>query len=192
MTDEPATTPPPSASSAPGAPGTSAALRVRGLWDRARLVIAFHRERGEGRRRWPVIWQPRDATATLRPDPKDAEAFVQLRGADGPEDDVQLKLHRDKIIARRPAGAGWAGVQIDPHKVAVLVNGLWIEIAHDGAVTRHAADGTTFLEGDGSIIRFSDDDQVCVEVSADNAEISRRGPDKLDVIRRDGVISRKR
>lgn len=155
------------------------------------MFIAFHRDPARQKRTEPYLWPPKDASAGLRAEVDDQETFVHLRGADR-ADDVQLKLRSNAIIARREPGRGWSGIEINGHSVRVLVGGVWVEIDPLGAVKREADDGasTTFLEFDGSIIKLTEDAEVCV--SADSAEITRRTAERLDVVTADGIMSKPR
>ncbi|MGY9039860.1 MAG: hypothetical protein ACKVLA_18820 [Rhodobacterales bacterium] len=163
--------------------------RIRTVWDRAQLLIAFHRDPARKLRPEPFLWPPKDATAGLRSDADDQEAFVHLRGRDR-SDDVQIKLRSDRIIARRDPGKGWSGVEIDDCMVRVLVGDVWIEVGPEGTVTRRADDSTTYLEGDGSIIKFSEDAEIMV--SSDGSSITRRTADRIEGLTPDGVVSRGR
>jgi hypothetical protein len=162
--------------------------QARSIWDRAQMFIAFHRDPARKKRSEPYLWPPKDANAGLRPDIEDQETFVHVRGADE-ADNVQLKLRSNAIIARREPGRGWSGIEVNDHSVRVLVGEVWLEIGPDGSVKRESDGGTstTFLEGDGSIIKITEDAEVCV--SADSAEITRRTEDRLDVVRADGIMS---
>ena len=162
--------------------------RTRSIWDRAQMFIAFHRDPARKKRAEPYLWPPKDATAGLRADACDQETFVHLRGAER-ADDVQLKLRASAIIARREPGQGWSGIEINDHRVRVLVGDVWIEIDAHGGVKRQAEDGasTTFLEFDGSIIQMTEEAEVCV--SADGGKITRRTAERLDVVTEDGILS---
>lgn len=162
---------------------------ARAIWDRARMLIAFHRDPSRKMRSEPYLWPPKNGATGLRHDVRDQETFIDLRGVDR-ADDVQLKLRSNAIVARREAGRGWSGVEINDHQVRVLVDGIWIEIQHDGTVLRETADSTTFLEGDGSIIKTTEETDLFV--SSDNAEITRRTQDRIDVVTVDGVLSKPR
>ena len=173
----------------PPAPVAKARGAVRAVWTQARLLIAFHRDPQRRRRQVPFLWQPKGASAGLRADPEDQEAFVHLKGA-AEEDDVQLKLRQDRIIARRAAGKGWSGIEVTEHGVRVLVGETWIEIGHDGGVTRRSGDVTTFLEGDGAILRLGPDVEVIV--AADGSSVSRRTGEQIQVLSDDGVLSKRK
>lgn len=162
---------------------------VRAVWKSAELMIAFHKNKKKERRDTPYIWRPKDAIARLLAKPEDQEAFVVLKAEDGAAD-VQIKLHQDKIVIRRDHVLGWSGVVIDEHSVKVLVDGDLIRIDHDGAVKIERDAETTYLEGDGSIIRTSPDAEITV--SSDGRTMSRRTGEQIDAFTPDGFISRKR
>ncbi|WP_308917224.1 hypothetical protein [Jannaschia sp. LMIT008] len=172
-------------------PATTPKSRVRSIWDRAQMFIAFHRDPARKKRAEPYLWPPKDAAAGLRAETDDQETFVHMRGTDR-ADDVQLKLRTNAIIARRDPGRGWSGVEINDQSVRVLVGDVWITIDQMGTVKREADDGasTTFLEFDGSIIQLTEGAEVCV--SADGAEITRRTADRIEGLTPDGVVSRQR
>lgn len=162
---------------------------VRSIWTQARLLIAFHRDPARRRRKVPFLWRPKDASAGLRADPTDQEAFLHVEGAEA-GNDVQVKLRSDRIIARRDEGRGWAGIEISDHGVRVLVGETWIEVGHDGGVTRRAEDVTTYLEGDGAIYRLGPDAEIIV--AADGSSVSRRTPEHIQALTEDGVLSRRK
>ena len=164
---------------------------VRAIWERAQLLIAFHRDPARKRRAAPYLWPPKGSSAGLRADTSEQETFVHMRGADR-TDDVQLKLRQNAIIARREPGRGWSGIEINDRCVRVLVGDVWVEIDPLGAIKREASDGasTIFLEFDGSIIKVTEEAEV--RVSADNAEIARFTAERLDVVTADGITSRPR
>lgn len=161
----------------------------RTVWNSAKLLIAFHKDKQRKMRATPVVWSPREAFARLLANTGDQEAFVQVEGADS-ADDVQIKLHPDRIIVRRSKHAGWSGLIIDDDNIQIAMENQTIKIAPDGTVTvEHGAD-TTYLEGNGSIIKVSPDSEILV--SSDGAQISRKTDHKLDAITADGIVSRAR
>ncbi len=162
---------------------------ARRIWKSAQLLIAFKRDRDRSTRAVPRLWPPKGGIAYLRGRSPDQETFIDVKGHSD-EDSVQLKLRSDRIIARRNSNAGWSGVELDDGQVRVLVGDVWIEIGDDGGVTRRTADSTTYLEGDGSFIRVSDDLEVTVD--ADGRQMTRRTSEQFDGIFPDGVISRKK
>lgn len=170
-------------------PITKKKSRVRSIWDRAQLLIAFHRDPARKKRNEPYLWPPKGAVAGLRSDAADQETFVLMRGKDR-ADDVQLKLRSDRIIARRHVGTEqtWTGVEITNQSVRVLVSDIWIRIDGDGMVTREDGDSTTYVEGDGAIVRLSDTSEIIV--SPDGAEMIRQTSDRIDIFKPEGVLSK--
>lgn len=162
---------------------------VRGVWKTAELMIAFHKNKKKERRDAPYIWRPKDAIARLLGKPEDQEAFIALKGVEDAAD-VQIKLHPDKMVIRRDHVLGWSGVVIDEYSVKVLVDDDWIRIDHDGSVKIERDAETTYLEGDGSIIRISPDAEIML--SSDGQSMSRRTGAQIDAFTPDGFISRKR
>ena len=163
--------------------------RVRAVWQSAELLIAFHKNKKREKRAEPHLWRPKDAFARLLSKPDDQEAFVVLRGVE--EDaDVQIKLHPDKLVVRRDRSSAWSGVIIQDDRVIVMVNGAWVHVDHDGGVKVERGDDTTFLEGDGSIIRIGPEAEITV--SSDGRRMSRRTEYQLDAFTEDGFVSRKK
>ncbi|MFK7882349.1 hypothetical protein [Roseobacter sp.] len=162
---------------------------VRAVWKTAELMIAFHKNKKKERRETPYLWRPKDAIARLLAKPEDQEAFVVLKGDDDAAD-VQIKLHPFKMVIRRDHVLGWSGVVIDEHSIKVLVDDDWIRIDADGSVKIERDAETTYLEGDGSIIRISPDAEI--SVSSDGQTMSRRTGEQIDAFTPDGFISRKR
>ncbi|ABI93376.1 hypothetical protein [Roseobacter denitrificans] len=162
---------------------------IRAVWKTAELMIAFHKNKKKERRDEPYLWRPKDAIARLLSKPEDQEAFIVLKGHEDAAD-VQIKLHPDKMIIRRDHVLGWSGIVIDDHSVKVLVDDDWIRIDHDGAVKIERDAETTYLEGDGSIIRTSPDAEIMI--SSDGQSMSRRTGEQLDAFTPEGFISRKR
>ncbi|MEP2457420.1 MAG: hypothetical protein ABJP66_06630 [Hyphomicrobiales bacterium] len=162
---------------------------VRAVWKSAELMIAFHKNKKKERRDTPYIWRPKDAIARLLAKPEDQEAFIVLKAEDDAAD-VQIKLHQDKMVIRRDHVLGWSGVVIDERSIKVLVDDDWIRIDHDGSVKIERDAETTYLEGDGSIIRTSPDAEITV--SSDGQTMSRRTGEQIDAFTPNGFISRKR
>lgn len=103
---------------------------------------------------------------------------------------MQIKLHPDKLVVRRDQVLGWSGIVIDEHCIKVLVDNDWIRIDPDGSVKIERDAETTYLEGDGSIIRTSPDAEITV--SSDGQTMSRRTGEQIDAFTPGGFISRKR
>ena len=112
-----------------------------------------------------------------------------MKGTDGCAD-LQIKLHPDKVVIRRDQVLGWSGIIVDDQVVRVRVDDAWIKIGPDGAVAVTRDADTTYLEGDGSIIRISSDAEIVV--SSDGSLISRRTPNQIEALTADGFVSRRR
>ena len=166
---------------------------VRSVWKSAQLLIAFHRTRQREKRPEPVMWRPNDATARLPEDPEDKEAFVVVKGEGGAQD-VQIKMHPDKLILRRDAGApaGWTGIIADHHEVRVKVGETWVVVRADGSVQRQTdgAEDTAWIEADGAFMRLGPETEILV--SGDGSSLSRRTAQQIDAITADGVVSRRK
>lgn len=104
--------------------------------------------------------------------------------------DVKIKLCPDKVEMSRGDQGAWTQVSVDEFAVTVEVAGIQIRIGHDGSVKREDAQGTTWLEADGGVLKKSD--TVEASISNDGMELTRRTPDNLSVIAEQGVLSRQR
>jgi hypothetical protein len=162
---------------------------VRAVWKSAELLIAFHKNKKREKRAEPFLWRPKEAFARLLAEPEDQEAFVVLKGADDVED-VQIKLHPDKVVIRRDQPLGWSGIVIDEHNVRVKVDNVWVRIDHNGSVVVERDAETTYLEGDGSIIKINPEAEIMV--SSDGRRMSRRTDSQIDAFTEDGFVSRKK
>ncbi|MPM77909.1 hypothetical protein SDC9_124918 [bioreactor metagenome] len=162
---------------------------VRAVWKSAELLIAFHKDRKREARAEPHLWRPKDAFARLLARPEDQEAFVVVRGEEDGSD-VQIKLHPDKLVIRRDQSAGWSGVIVQEDRVSVMVHDVWVHVDHNGGVKVESGDNTTFLEGDGSILRLSPEAEIIV--SGDGRRMSRRTEGQLDAFTEEGFVSRKK
>jgi hypothetical protein len=162
---------------------------VRAVWKSAELLIAFHKNKKREKRAEPFLWRPKEAFARLLAEPEDQEAFVVLKGADDVED-VQIKLHPDKVVIRRDQPLGWSGIVIDEHTVRVMVDNVWVRIDHNGGVVVERDAETTYLEGDGSIIKINPEAEIMV--SSDGRRMSRRTDSQIDAFTEDGFVSRKK
>ncbi|WP_299794568.1 hypothetical protein [uncultured Marivita sp.] len=162
---------------------------VRAVWKSAELLIAFHKNKKREKRDEPFLWRPKDAFARLLSKPEDQEAFIVLRGADDVED-VQIKLHPDKMVIRRDQPLGWSGIIIDEHMVRVKVDNVWVHVDPGGSVKVERDADTTYLEGDGSIIRINPEAEIMV--SGDGRRMSRRTEVQIDAFTEDGFVSRKK
>lgn len=171
-------------------PSVKGKTRVRQVWDRAQMLIAFHRDPNRKKRTEPYLWPPKGACAGLRADVTDQETFIRVRGTEN-ADDVQIKLRPNAIIARRrDSSRGWQGVEITDHSVRVLVGDVWVEIDPLGTVKRwtNYDATTTWLEFDGSIQRFTDDAEIYV--SPDIDEVTRIKPERVDLLFPDHATSK--
>ena len=165
-------------------------LPVKSVWRSTQLLIASGKTRQGRRRSAPFLWRPNNATAHLHNDPEDRKAFLVLKG-DGQAEDVQIRIHPDKLILRRSGESiGWSGVVADHHSVSVKIGETWIAIEADGSVKRETENGTIWLEADGSIVKLGG--QAEILVSSDGSQLTRRTDDRLDAIIEDGVVSRVR
>ena len=163
---------------------------VQRVWKSAQLYIGFHHDQQGNVRNQPKVWPPKNANATIHADPKVQETFFEIRAADpNTARDVQVKLQQDKIILRRnPDDIGWEGIVVENDSVAIRVKGTWIHIKADGGITRKAADDTTYIEPDGSILKITE--YVEASMSDDGIELSRRTPNDIAAITEDGVVAR--
>lgn len=162
---------------------------VRAVLKSAELLIAFHKNKKREKRDEPFLWRPKEAFARLLAKPEDQEAVVVLKGVDDVED-VQIKLHPDKVVIRRDQSLGWSGIIIDEHMVRVKVDNVWVRIDHNGSVVVERDAETTYLEGDGSIIKINPEAEIMV--SSDGRRMSRRTEDQIDAFTEDGFVSRKK
>jgi hypothetical protein len=162
---------------------------VRAVWKSAELLIAFHKNKKREKRAEPFLWRPKEAFARLLAEPEDQEAFVVLKGADDVED-VQIKLHPDKVVIRRDQPLGWSGIVIDEQTVRVKVDNIWVRIDNNGSVVVERDAETTYLEGDGSIIKINPEAEIMV--SSDGRRMSRRTDSQIDAFTEDGFVSRKK
>ena len=165
------------------------AKTTRRLWKSAQLYIGFHTDQQGNVRNQPKVWPPKNANATIHSDPKIQEAFLEVRAEDrSTTRDVQIKLQPDKIVLRRDSDIGWEGIVVEDDSVAIRVNGAWVRIKVDGAITRQTDDDTTYIEADGSILKMTE--YVEAMMSGDGVKLSRRTPDNIAAITEDGVVAR--
>ena len=117
--------------------------------------------------------------AGITDEPQAKESVLVVNGH-GDAGDVQIKLHPDKIILRRdPEALGWSGIQVDHYGVKVLVGDVRITVKGDGSVERADHD-KSWMEADRSYIRLAPD--VEIEVSGDEASLTRRTTERIEVI----------
>lgn len=164
---------------------------VRRVWTSAQLYIGFHRDPKGKQRDTPHVWPPKSARAALHGDPEDQEVFVVVKAADGDAaQDVQIKLRPDMIVLCRDCPDTWQGVVVEQYELAVRFGDVSIRINYDGSITRQDANGTTWVEADGGILKKTE--FVDAAMSADGTELSRRTPDTLTVITQEGLLSKER
>lgn len=170
---------------------SSIAQSARRVWKSAQLYVGFHRDPAGKMRKEPHVWPPKNARATIHPDPDEQESFLLLKSAEGDSDqDIQIKLRPDRIVLRRDYMDAWHGVIINEHSVAVKIRGVSICINHDGSVTREDGDSTTWVEADGGVLKKTE--FVEAAMSSDGTELTRRSPDNLTAITQQGLISKDR
>ncbi len=165
---------------------------TRRLWKSAQLFIGFYTDQRGNVRNQPKVWPPKNANATIHSDPKVQEAFLEVRADDrSTTRDVQIRLQQDKIVLRRDSdNIGWEGIVVEDDCVAIRVNGIWVRIKADGAITRETDDDTTYIDADGSVLKKTE--YVDAMMSGDGVELSRRTPDTIAAITEDGVIAKAR
>ena len=160
------------------------------IWKSAQLYIGFHTDQNGNVREQAKVWPPKNAKATIHSNVKEQEAFIEVRAEDKTQTrDIQIRLQPDKIVLRRdPHDIGWEGIVVEDDSVAIRVNGTWVRIKVDGAITRESDDDTTYIEADGSVLKKTE--YVDAMMSADGIELSRRTPDTVAAITPDGVVAR--
>ncbi|MFG5384587.1 hypothetical protein [Yoonia sp. R2-816] len=165
------------------------AKATRRLWKSAQLYIGFHTDQQGNVRNQPKVWPPKNANATIHSDPKVQEVFLEVHAEDrSATRDVQIKLQPDKLVLRRDSNIGWEGIVVEDDSVAIRVNGAWVRVKVDGAITRQTDDDTTYIEADGSILKMTK--YVEAMMSGDGVKLSRRTPDNIAAITEDGVVAR--
>ena len=165
---------------------------ARRVWKSAQMYIAFHKDRNKRHRDEPKFWPPKNGSASLHGDPDAQEAIVVVKAADPEESqDVQIKLHPNRIVVRRDADIWWQGVAVDDHSVTVrMADNTMIEIRHDGSVKRRSAEDETHVEADGSIFKWTEHAES--HMTGDGIEMTRRTVDRIASITYDGVVDRAR
>ena len=160
------------------------------VWKSAQLYIGFHTDQKGNVRDQAKVWPPKNALATIHSDVKEQETFLEVRAEDKEKTrDVQIRLQPDKIVLRRDADdIGWEGIVVENDSVAIRVNGTWVRVKVDGAITRESDADTTYIEADGSVLKKTE--YVDAMMSGDGVELSRRTPDSIAAITPDGVVAR--
>lgn len=170
---------------------TDVVNQSRGIWRSVQLLVGFHKDKSGAARAAPKVWPPRNASASIHPDPSAQEAIVVVRTAKGSDaQDVQIKLRQDQIILRRNEAVGWQGIMASDHSVTVAVDDVTIRINPDGSITREQGADTTWVEADGSILKQTPDAEA--SMSADGVELIRRTSNNVSAIKEDGVVSKAR
>ena len=171
---------------------TAAEPAIRRVWKSAQMYIAFHKDQKKRKREEPKLWPPKNGSASLHDDIAEQEAIVVVKAND-PEatQDVQIKLHPNRIVVRRDADRWWQGVAVDDHSVTVrMADNTIIEIRHDGSIKRLSAEDETHVEADGSIFKWTPHAEAMM--TGDGIEMSRRTDDRIAAITHDGVVDRAR
>ena len=130
---------------------------ARRVWKSAQMFVGFHTDQKGKPRTQPKLWPPKNGSASIHGDPSAQEAIVVVKAADPDEvQDVQIKLHPNRIVVRRDADAWWQGVAVDEHTVTVrMADNTIIEIRHDGSVKRRSAfSSARTLSGNASPRRY--------------------------------------
>lgn len=167
------------------------------VWKTLQLFVAFHRDQEQRERRFPYLWPPRGARASVTNRESDGrEAFVLVKG-DREHRDVQIKVWPDRLVLRRDEGLDWSGIVVTDHSVAVRVAERWVEVRSDGSVKSASEQeggqeggDVTILEADGAIYRWTDLAEIIV--SSDGLNISRRSPEGISAITPRGVVVKHR
>ncbi|WP_108816558.1 hypothetical protein [Loktanella sp. Alg231-35] len=161
------------------------------VWKSAQLYIGFHTDQNGNVREHPKVWPPKNGKASIHPDEGKQEVFLQLAADDKTHGrDVQIKLRPDQIVVRRDEGFAWEGIIVREDEIAVRVNGVRIRIKHDGSISHEDAGATTYIEGDGAVLKKTE--FVDALMSGDGVELSRRTDDSIAAITEDGVIAKAR
>lgn len=165
--------------------------KARRIWKSAQLYIGFHTDQRGNVREQPKVWPPQNAKASIHPDETQQEVFLQLAAEDEKQGrDVQIKLRPAQIVLRRDQGTAWEGIVIDEDNIAVRVNDVRILIKHDGSVSHHDVNATTYIEQDGAVLKKTE--FVDALMSGDGIELSRRTDDSIAAITEEGVVAKAR
>lgn len=168
---------------------TSITKRVARKWRSACLLVGFHRNRAGVRREKPFFWSPDKAHAGIGDDPQHSETVCVVSSVTGNRDeDVQIKLHPDKIVLRRGQEDCWTGIIVTDTDVQVQVAGKWIRIGHDGRVELKTDLDTTSVEADGSVLKELDG--VWATMSGDGSKISSSTEHVVSSISPRGVLQK--
>lgn len=165
-------------------------MNPRPTWRSVEFLIAFWNDKSGKRRAKPYLWSPKGAFAKLLEKVTDRQAVVVVRGKDGSDDDVQIKMQQDKIVLRRSNPFAWDGIVVTDHAVDVRVGEVWITIRHDGSVARKDACDISYLEADGAMLKQTPISEVFV--SGDGVELTRRTKETIAAITADGFVAKAR
>lgn len=171
---------------------TAAESAIRRVWKSAQMYIAFHKDQSGKDRTAPKLWPPNNGSASIHGDPKEQEAIVVVKASD-PKDaqDVEIKLHPNRIVLRRETDKWWQGVAIEDDTIRVrMADGTYITIEYDGRIKRYGHDDHTYVEADGSIFKHTAHAEA--HMTGDGVEMSRRTEDRVASITHDGVVDRAR
>lgn len=171
---------------------TSIEQTARRVWKSAQMYIGFHKDQNGQQRDSAKLWPPKNGSASIHSDPKDQEAIVVVKAAD-PEDtqDVQVKLHPNRIVVRRDTDKWWQGVAIEDDVIRIkMADGTLVQVRHDGSVKRRSAEDETHVEANGSIFKWTEYAESYM--TGDGIEMSRRTEDRISAITHDGVVDRAR
>ncbi|WP_299951703.1 hypothetical protein [uncultured Ruegeria sp.] len=174
------------------AASSTAEKTIRRVWKSAQMFVGFHTDQKGKPRAQPKLWPPKNGSASIHSDPDAQEAIVVVKAADAvAAQDVQIKLHPNRIVVRRDADMWWQGVAVDEHCVTVrMADNTIIEIRHDGSVKRRSEEDETHVEADGSIFKFTEFAEA--HMTGDGVEMTRRTEDRIATIMADGVVDRAR
>ena len=171
---------------------TAAESAIRRVWKSAQMYIAFHKDQKKRKREEPKLWPPKNGSASLHDDIAEQEAIVVVKAADAEDtQDVQIKLHPNRIVVRRETDKWWQGVAVEEDTIRVrMADGTYITIEYDGRIKRYGHDDHTYVEADGSIFKHTAYAES--HMTGDGVEMSRRTEDRIASITHDGVVDRAR
>ncbi|WP_108862351.1 hypothetical protein [Ruegeria sp. Alg231-54] len=165
---------------------------ARRVWKSAQMYVGFHKDQNGKQRDQAKLWPPKNGSAGIHDDPGTQEAIVVVKAADPKTtQDVEIKMHPNRIVVRRDADMWWQGVAVDDDTVHVrMADGTTIVIGYDGSVKRRSADDETHVDADGSIFKLTAHAES--HMTGDGVEMTRRTEDRIATITADGVVDRAR
>ena len=94
------------------------------------MYVGFHTDQKGKPRTQPKLWSLKNGNASIHNDATVHEAIVVVRTADSEaSQDVQIKLHPNRIVVRRETDMRWQGVAVDEHSVTIrMADNTIIEI----------------------------------------------------------------